>query len=88
MLASAGFQPPFLCHSCTQFPDRQTDRQMNIATERIKVPPAVSTVVWAEIKDEVMGKLQSDRHLLLKDRVKSFTQSIYEHCKEKLSIAT
>ena len=64
----------------------QTDEQMDGAGEGIKLPPPISTGVWAEI--EVIGELQSERNVSLKDRVKSFTQSIYEHCKESLGIAT
>ena len=60
---------------------------MDGARERTKVSPAISTVVCTEVEDEVMGELQSDRNLSVKNRVKPFTQSINEHCKEKLGKA-
>ena len=60
----------------THAPNHQKDGQMNGAKERIKVTPAISTGVWAEIEDEVMAELQSDRNVSLQGRVKSLTQSI------------
>ena len=40
----------------------------------VKPPEPMLTL---SIKDNVMGELQSDRNASPKDRVKSFTQSIY-----------
>ena len=59
-----------------------------VPEERIKDPPVISTGVWTEIEDEVMGNSSQTGMCHWKDRVKSFTQSIYEYCKEKLGIAT
>ena len=50
---------------------------MDGAKEGIKVPQAISTVVWTEIEDEVMGELHSDRNVSLKDRVKAPIKAIY-----------
>ena len=83
-MASKHGQESNHCSFATHAPNCQTDGQMDGVRERIKVPPAVSNGVLAEIENEVFGELQSNRNVLLKDRIKSFTQSIYEHCKEKL----
>ena len=53
----------------THTPNYQTDAQMDSAKERINIAAAISTRVWAEIEDEVMGKLHSERNVSLKDRV-------------------
>jgi len=73
-------------HSARSIQAKGFDADITNVRERIKFPQASEPIMWANLDKELCQQFSEKVKGSLKDKIRAFSDAIYEYCKGKFSI--